>query len=76
MGDTARVWAFSEEERIADIAFAKEAGSLDCFLRSGIRYICDRGSLLFDLTSWKSSRSSSSESGSSSMAISSVFVSV
>jgi hypothetical protein len=44
MGDTARVWAFSEEERIADIAFAKDAGSLDCFLRSGVRYICDRGS--------------------------------
>ena len=36
MGNTARVWAFNEEERIADIAFAKDAGSLDCFLRSGM----------------------------------------
>jgi hypothetical protein len=39
-GDTARVWAFRVEERIADIAVAKEAGSLaallSCFLRSGL----------------------------------------
>ena len=31
------MWAFSEEERMADIAFAKDVGSLGvCFLRSGL----------------------------------------
>ena len=33
-GGTARVWAFREEERMADMAVANDAGSLDCFLRS------------------------------------------
>ena len=34
-GGTERVWAFREEESRADIAVAKDAGSLlDCFFRS------------------------------------------
>jgi len=33
-GHTARVCAFNEEERIADIALAKDAGSFACFFRS------------------------------------------
>ena len=49
-GNTARVWAFSEEERIADMAVAKDAGSLDCFFRSGVRRIM-RKVILLDLTS-------------------------
>ena len=49
MGVTARVWAFNEEERIADIAFAKEAGSLDCFLRSGIRYATGEATFRFNV---------------------------
>jgi hypothetical protein len=45
MDSTARVWAFSEEERIADIAVANEAGSfVEVFLRSKLaKSFCSRG---------------------------------
>jgi hypothetical protein len=46
-GGTARVWAFRVEERIADIAVAKDAGSLlallACFFRSTL-VLVERGS--------------------------------
>ena len=44
------MWAFSDDERRADIAVAKDAGSLDCFFRSQISLLKSR-SILFDLTS-------------------------
>ena len=39
---TALEWAFREEERMADMAVAKAAGSLVCFLRSRSQYGIDR----------------------------------
>ena len=35
-GDTARRCAFNEEERMADMAVANDAGSFDCFFRSPV----------------------------------------
>lgn len=43
------MWAFSEEERIADMAVAKDAGSLDCFFRSGVRRIMRHDTFRFDI---------------------------
>lgn len=47
---TALVWAFREEERMADMAVAKAAGSLDCFLRSRNYFPLPKG-ILFNFIS-------------------------